>query len=136
MKIRRAALQCLAMLGVPEDRVVVTIVSRLVRHKGHPELIAAMRDVPDCELWVVGERLTTDRGADTFGFEQAKRLKSATVGGTSATYTYDAQGKRFDKTPEKPRYRLASPRVAGNSHKFRCRVARLLHTSRSLRGLW
>ena len=52
-----------AALGVPEDRVVVTVVSRLVRHKGHPELVAAMRDVPGAELWVVGDRLTTDRGA-------------------------------------------------------------------------
>lgn len=53
-----------AALGVPEERVVVTVVSRLVRHKGHPELLAAMKDVPGAELWVVGERLTTDRGAD------------------------------------------------------------------------
>jgi glycosyltransferase involved in cell wall biosynthesis len=51
-------------LGVPKDRVVVTVVSRLVRHKGHPELLAAMRAVPEAELWVVGERLTTDRGED------------------------------------------------------------------------
>ncbi len=49
-------------LGVPEDRVVVVAVSRLVRHKGYPELAAAMRDVPDAELWVVGERLLSDRG--------------------------------------------------------------------------
>lgn len=53
-----------AELGTPEDRVVVTVVSRLVRHKGHKELLAAMRAVPDAELWVVGERLTTDRGED------------------------------------------------------------------------
>ncbi|MBV8401386.1 MAG: glycosyltransferase family 4 protein [Acetobacteraceae bacterium] len=51
-------------LGVPQDRVVVTIVSRLVRHKGIPELAAAMRDLPEAELWIVGERLTTDRGTD------------------------------------------------------------------------
>ncbi len=51
-------------LGVPEDRVVVIIISRLVRHKGHPELLSAMRAVPDAELWVVGERLATDHGAD------------------------------------------------------------------------
>ncbi len=31
-----------ADLGVPDDRVVIVIVSRLVRHKGHPELLAAM----------------------------------------------------------------------------------------------
>ena len=50
-------------LGVAPDRVVVAVVSRLVRHKGHPELLAAMRDV-DAELWVVGERLTSDHGED------------------------------------------------------------------------
>jgi glycosyltransferase involved in cell wall biosynthesis len=51
-------------LGVPEDRVVIAAVSRLVRHKGYPELAAAMREVPDAELWVVGERLGSDRGDD------------------------------------------------------------------------
>lgn len=51
-------------LGVPEDCVVVVAVSRLVRHKGYPELAVAMRDVPDAELWVVGERLESDRGGD------------------------------------------------------------------------
>jgi glycosyltransferase involved in cell wall biosynthesis len=50
-------------LGVAEDRVVVTAISRLVRHKGYPELLAAMRDV-DAELWVVGERLASDHGED------------------------------------------------------------------------
>jgi glycosyltransferase involved in cell wall biosynthesis len=53
-----------ASLGVAEDRVVVAAVSRLVRHKGHAELAAAMRDVPGAELWVVGNRLATDRGED------------------------------------------------------------------------
>jgi glycosyltransferase involved in cell wall biosynthesis len=53
-----------AALGVPEEQVVVTIVSRLVRHKGHPELMAAMREVPDAELWVVGNRLDSDHGED------------------------------------------------------------------------
>ncbi len=53
-----------AALGVPEDRVVVVIVSRLVRHKGHPELLAAMAAVPEAELWVVGDRLASDHGAD------------------------------------------------------------------------
>jgi glycosyltransferase involved in cell wall biosynthesis len=38
---------------------VVVIVSRLVRAKGIPELLAAMADV-DAELWVVGERLASD----------------------------------------------------------------------------
>ncbi|MFT8978264.1 glycosyltransferase family 4 protein [Gluconobacter oxydans] len=51
-------------LGVPEDRPVVIVVSRLVRHKGHPELLRAMEDVPEAELWVVGERLPSDHGAD------------------------------------------------------------------------
>jgi glycosyltransferase involved in cell wall biosynthesis len=50
-------------LGVPDDRVAVIVVSRLVRHKGHPELLAAMRDV-DAELWVVGNRLDSDHGED------------------------------------------------------------------------
>ena len=58
----RAAIR--ASLGCPADRVVVVIVSRLVRHKGHPELLAAMRDVPGAELWVVGERLPSDHGQD------------------------------------------------------------------------
>ncbi|MFX7918603.1 glycosyltransferase, partial [Acinetobacter baumannii] len=40
-------------------------VSRLVRHKGHPELLEAMRATPaNAVLWVVGERLPTDHGED------------------------------------------------------------------------
>jgi glycosyltransferase involved in cell wall biosynthesis len=53
-----------AGFGTPPDRVVVVAVSRLVRVKGYPELAAAMREVPDAELWVVGERLDSDRGDD------------------------------------------------------------------------
>ncbi len=53
----RAAVR--AALGTPRDRVVVVIVSRLVRSKGHAELLAAMQEV-DAELWVVGERLDSD----------------------------------------------------------------------------
>ena len=53
-----------ASLGVPADHVVIVAVSRLVRHKGYPELLAAMREVPGAELWVVGDRLSTDRGLD------------------------------------------------------------------------
>jgi glycosyltransferase involved in cell wall biosynthesis len=34
-----------------------------VRHKGYPELLAAMREV-DAELWIVGERLASDHGED------------------------------------------------------------------------
>jgi len=49
-------------LQVPEDRVVIIAVSRLVRHKGYPELLRAMRSLPDAELWVVGERLASDHG--------------------------------------------------------------------------
>ena len=51
-----------AEFGVPDDRVVVIVVSRLVRHKGHPELLAAMERVADAELWVVGDRLPSDHG--------------------------------------------------------------------------
>ena len=53
-----------ASLGVDGAAVVVIAVSRLVRHKGYPELLAAMQTVPGAELWVVGERLATDRGED------------------------------------------------------------------------
>ena len=58
----RAAIR--AELRVPEDRLVVITVARLVRHKGFPELAAAMREVPGAELWVVGGRLLSDRGPD------------------------------------------------------------------------
>ena len=51
-------------LGTPDDRVVIVAVSRLVRDKGYPELAGAMREVPEAELWVVGERLASDRGDD------------------------------------------------------------------------
>lgn len=51
-----------AELGVPADRAVVIVVSRLVRHKGHHELLEAMRAVPSAELWVVGSRLDSDHG--------------------------------------------------------------------------
>ena len=53
-----------AELGVPEDRVVVVAISRLVPHKGYVELLGAMERVPTAELWVVGERLPSDHGAD------------------------------------------------------------------------
>lgn len=53
-----------AAVGTPDDRPVIVAVSRLVRAKGYPELAAAMRAVPDAELWVVGERLESDRGDD------------------------------------------------------------------------
>ncbi len=50
--------------GQPVDRVVVIAVSRLVRSKGYPELITAIQALPELELWVVGERLASDRGDD------------------------------------------------------------------------
>ena len=51
-------------LGVPPDRIVIIAISRLVWHKGYPELAEAMRQLPEAELWVVGQRLETDRGAN------------------------------------------------------------------------
>jgi glycosyltransferase involved in cell wall biosynthesis len=60
-------------LGVAEDRVVVVIVARLVAHKGFFELAAAMRDI-DAELWVVGERLPSDRGPDIAAMLRAAGL--------------------------------------------------------------
>jgi glycosyltransferase involved in cell wall biosynthesis len=62
-------------LRVPRDRVVIIAVSRLVWHKGYPELAAAMHAVPEAELWVVGQRLDSDRGAD-----MAALLRSAGLG--------------------------------------------------------
>ncbi len=53
-----------ASFGIPEDQVVIIIVSRLVRAKGYSELAQAMRAIPGAELWVVGERLDSDRGDD------------------------------------------------------------------------
>jgi glycosyltransferase involved in cell wall biosynthesis len=53
-----------AALGAPDDQVVVLAVSRLVWHKGYPELATALREVPDAMLWVAGERLASDRGPD------------------------------------------------------------------------
>ena len=52
------------LLGTPPDRLVVVIVSRLARVKGYPELLAAMHALPEAELWVVGERLASEHGAD------------------------------------------------------------------------
>ncbi|MXP62978.1 glycosyltransferase family 1 protein [Roseomonas sp. M0104] len=69
----RAALR--AELGAGEADCVVVIVSRLVRHKGHPELLRAMEQVPGATLWVVGERLPTDHGPDMAeDFARAGRL--------------------------------------------------------------
>jgi RHS repeat-associated protein len=38
------------------------------------------------------------RGSDTFTYDQANRLKTATIGGASSTYAYDGDGKRASKT--------------------------------------
>jgi len=65
-----------AGFGTPAERVVVLIVSRLVRPKGYPELIEAMRALPEAELWVVGERLPSDRGTDLTPLFDASGLGS------------------------------------------------------------
>ena len=54
-----------AELGADQDDCVIIAVSRLVRHKGYPELLRAMESVPEnARLWVVGERLASDHGED------------------------------------------------------------------------
>lgn len=59
----RAAIR--AELGAREEDCVIVAVSRLVRHKGYPELLEAMLATPpNAVLWVVGERLATDHGED------------------------------------------------------------------------
>jgi glycosyltransferase involved in cell wall biosynthesis len=65
-----------AELGVPDDAVVVVAVSRLVGDKGYGELAAAMRDVADAMLFVVGERLASDRGEDIAAMLDAAGLGS------------------------------------------------------------
>ncbi len=64
-----------AQLHVPEDRPVVIAVSRLVQPKGYAELAEAMAGIPGAELWVVGIRLSSDRGPD-----MAELLRSAGLG--------------------------------------------------------
>jgi len=69
----RAAIR--AELGIAPDEVVVTAISRLVRHKGYPELLRAMESVPGVTLCVVGERLSSDHGQDMEPeFERAASL--------------------------------------------------------------
>jgi glycosyltransferase involved in cell wall biosynthesis len=53
-----------AALGVADEQAVVLVVSRLVWHKGYPELAAAVQVVANATLWVAGERLASDRGPD------------------------------------------------------------------------
>ncbi len=55
---------CARSSGCRRTCCVVIAVSRLVRSKGYPELADALRDLPRTELWVVGERLGSDRGPD------------------------------------------------------------------------
>jgi hypothetical protein len=40
---------------------------------------------------------TTARGSDTFTYDQANRLRTATVSGVTETYTYDGDGVRFSR---------------------------------------
>jgi RHS repeat-associated protein len=40
----------------------------------------------------------TARGSDSFGYDQANRLTSASVGGVTSSYHYDGDGKRTSKT--------------------------------------
>jgi RHS repeat-associated protein len=40
---------------------------------------------------------TTAKGADAFGYDQANRLKTATVGGSGESYIYDGDGTRFSR---------------------------------------
>ena len=65
----RAAIR--AELGAAPEACVVVAVSRLVRHKGYPELLRAMEAVPGAVLWVVGERLASDHG-DTMAADFAR----------------------------------------------------------------
>ncbi|MBX9749355.1 MAG: glycosyltransferase family 4 protein [Roseococcus sp.] len=66
-----------AEMGLRPDDCVVIGISRLVRHKGWPELLQAMESVPNAQLWVVGERLASDHGEDiTPHFQRA----AATLG--------------------------------------------------------
>lgn len=60
-----ARAQLRAAMGVTEADCVVIAISRLVRHKGFAELLAAMAETPpNCVLWVAGERLASDHGED------------------------------------------------------------------------
>jgi glycosyltransferase involved in cell wall biosynthesis len=57
----RAALR--AALGAAPEDCVVLVASRLVRHKGYPELLDAIRTTPPhVVLWVAGARLPSDHG--------------------------------------------------------------------------
>ncbi|MDI2091564.1 glycosyltransferase family 4 protein [Commensalibacter oyaizuii] len=65
-------------LNIDSEVTVFLIVSRLVPHKGYPELLKAFMNVvkhkPKVELWVVGERLTSDHGDSLDAlFQQAQQ---------------------------------------------------------------
>lgn len=68
----------------------------------------------------------TAKGADSFAFDQANRLTSASVGGTTETYTYDGDGTRFGRqVGADPAIRYVSDVAAGlpltiddGSHKY------------------
>ena len=38
------------------------------------------------------------RGGDSFAYDQANRMKSATIGGSTSTYAYNGDGVRHSKT--------------------------------------
>ena len=59
-----ARMRVRAALGTPPERPVAIAVSRLVRTKGYVELVRAIEALPEVELWVAGERLSSDRGED------------------------------------------------------------------------
>ena len=57
---------------------------------------------------------TTAIGSDTYGYDQANRLVSATVSGASETYAYDGDGVRFTRTVgTNPAIRSVSDVAAG-----------------------
>ncbi len=68
-----------AELGTPGHRPVILIASRQVRHKGYPELLAAMAQV-DAELWVAGGRLESDHGESMEPYFQASHATIRRLG--------------------------------------------------------
>ncbi len=49
-----------AELGTEPDTPVIAMIGRLVAEKGYPELFRAMKIARNAELWVIGDRLTSD----------------------------------------------------------------------------
>ncbi|WP_122050516.1 glycosyltransferase family 4 protein [Asaia bogorensis] len=66
--------ECRQALDLDDTQIVVIAVSRIVRHKGYPELLRAMAAVPDAVLLIVGERLASDHG-DSMAAEFAEAAK-------------------------------------------------------------